>query len=140
MQINIPSFYAKLVRGLPALTAFALISFSLLGLAPTTLAQTSLALSNNYFVTGDYVVGGVGLRGLAQFNPQTGTYLAGGTIRIPDPNTVPAFGVPQGASCRFFFRASLAGRQPFAYMRFLSAAMLNYGLCRLVAQLVRAPP
>src|SRR5215469_5835751 len=61
------------------------------------LGQNQLTLSNNYFVTGDYVVGGVGLRGAGQIDPGTGTLLATGTINIPDPNTVPAFGVPQGA-------------------------------------------
>jgi uncharacterized membrane protein YgcG len=69
--------------------------FTLLLLALTfALAQPAsaqLALSNNYFVTGDYVVGGVGLRGLGVNGVATGT------INVPDKNSVPATGVPAGA-------------------------------------------
>src|SRR5215831_5599805 len=58
-----------------------------------------LCLSNNYFVTGDYVVGSVGLRGLG--TPTTignnTINLATGTIQIPDPNSIPTTGVPAGA-------------------------------------------
>jgi hypothetical protein len=58
--------------------------------------QTPLCLSNNYFVTGDYVVGGVGLRGMGVNG------LATGTISIPDTvqaqaTGVPSKGVPAGA-------------------------------------------
>jgi len=52
-----------------------------LGFAAAGMAQTSstpLTFSNNYFVTGDYVVGGVGLRGLGVNGYATGT------ITIPD--------------------------------------------------------
>jgi hypothetical protein len=42
-------------------------------------ASAQLTLSNNYFVTGDYVVGGVGLRGLGDASG-----FAKGTINIPD--------------------------------------------------------
>jgi hypothetical protein len=71
----------------------------LLGLAQTAFAQTGtnpLNLFQNYFVTGDYVVGGVGLRG-------TGVNgFAKGTITIPDPvqasaTGAPSPGVPAGA-------------------------------------------
>src|SRR5882672_11340151 len=34
------------------------------GFAQTAFAQSTLTLSSNHFVTGNYVVGGVGLRGL----------------------------------------------------------------------------
>jgi hypothetical protein len=51
-----------------------------------------LCLSNNYFVTGDYVVGGVGLRGLGGTNG-----LATGTINIPDKVQPNATSVPAGA-------------------------------------------
>ena len=54
-------------------------------------AGQSLQPFKNYFVTGDYVVGGVGLRGLGD-----GTGFATGTITIPDPKT-PAMSVPDGA-------------------------------------------
>lgn len=46
---------------------------------------------NNFFVTGDYVVGGVALRGAGVNGYATGT------ISIPDANSVPATGVPPGA-------------------------------------------
>src|SRR6266851_134209 len=65
------------------------------GFAQTGLAQTTnlLTPSNNYFVTGDYVVGGVGLRGLGD-----GTGFTKPTpITIPDKNSVGATGVPAGA-------------------------------------------
>src|SRR5262249_9947004 len=64
-------------------------------LAQPVFAQSgsdSLAFFKNYFVTGDYVVGGVGLRGLGDL-----TGFATGTISIPDQNSVPAAGVPDGA-------------------------------------------
>jgi hypothetical protein len=54
-------------------------------------AQDPLKLFQNYFITGDYVVGGVGLRGLGVNG------MATGTIRIPDANSVPSTGVPGGA-------------------------------------------
>ena len=41
--------------------------------------STPLVIANNYFVTGDYVVGGVGLRGLGD-----STGLASGKITIPE--------------------------------------------------------
>src|SRR5215472_3603662 len=58
--------------------------------------NTPLCLSNNYFVTGDYVVGGVGLRG------QGVNGFATGTISIPDAVQSQATGVassrvPDGA-------------------------------------------
>ncbi len=70
---------------------------------------------NNYFVTGDYVVGGVGLRGLGVNG------FATGTISIPDANSVPATGVPAGADIVAAFLywqtvesgQTLAGQQGF---------------------------
>src|SRR5712691_4609492 len=63
------------------------------GFAQTAVAQTTnlLTPSNNYFVTGDYVVG-VGLRGLGD-----ATGFAKGTIAIPDPLQPNAGAVPAGA-------------------------------------------
>jgi len=49
-----------------------------------------LILTNNYFVTGDYVVGGW-VKGSSNGS------LATGTLTIPDANSVPATGVPPGA-------------------------------------------
>ncbi len=73
---------------------FTLASVVALLLLPATAAlaqSTPLTLFKNYFVTGDYVVGGVGLRGLGVNG------LATGTITIPDANSVPSTGVPPGA-------------------------------------------
>jgi hypothetical protein len=70
------------------------------GFAQTASAQTTppLNLFNNYFITGDYVVGGVGLRGAGD-----STGFAHGTISIPDSvqaqaTGVPSPGVPAGAN------------------------------------------
>jgi hypothetical protein len=79
-------------------SAVALGLLVLFGSAPNGFAQTPLplGLSNNYMVTGDYVVGGVGLRGLGD-----GSGFATGTINIPDPaayaTNVPLQQVPVGA-------------------------------------------
>jgi hypothetical protein len=64
------------------------------GTAHSARAQNSnqLTLSNNFFVTGDYVVGGVGLRGLGN-----ATGFATGTINVPDNMQPNAAGVPAGA-------------------------------------------
>jgi hypothetical protein len=73
--------------------AVALGLMSVLALAQTAMAQTDpLNFGNNFFVTGDYVVAGVGLRGLGN-----GSGFATGTITMPDANTVPSTGVPAGA-------------------------------------------
>src|SRR5690348_7389286 len=77
-----------------------LMLLSIFVFAPPAMAQnaaaqacpTPLCLSNNYFVTGDYVVGGVGLRGLGGANG-----LATGTINIPDKVQPNATSVPAGA-------------------------------------------
>ena len=66
--------------------------FSLILLAvlvPQLQAQTPLQAFKDYFVTGDYAVGSVGLRGLGGASG-----LATGTIRIPD-NTVGTTGTAQ---------------------------------------------
>jgi hypothetical protein len=74
-----------------AAVAFGLMS--VLAFTQTARAQTNpLNFGNNYFVTGDYVVAGVGLSGL----PQSGGF-ATGYIHMPDGNTVPDTGVPAGA-------------------------------------------
>jgi hypothetical protein len=84
------------VRRLFKITA-ALLLFALtfaLALAEPASAQTTdqLTLSNNFFVTGDYVVGGVGLRGLGDVSG-----FAKGTITIPDPAQPNSTSVPPGA-------------------------------------------
>jgi hypothetical protein len=82
-------------RLMRAAAVFAAGMLLALGFAPTGLAQTFATpptLFNNYFVTGDYAVGGVGLRGLGD-----ATGYATGTIAIPDPNYSNSTGVPAGA-------------------------------------------
>jgi hypothetical protein len=65
----------------------------ILGFAQSGFAQQTppLNFENNYFVTGDYVVAGVGLRGLGVNGFATQQFT------MPDANSVPATGVPQGA-------------------------------------------
>src|SRR5690348_11472292 len=55
-------------------------------------ATPPLNFGENYFVTGDYVVAGVGLRG---FGGKNG--LATKNITMPDETSVPSTGVPAGA-------------------------------------------
>ncbi|PYX39123.1 MAG: hypothetical protein DMG81_10095, partial [Acidobacteria bacterium] len=68
---------------------FLIIGFLHLGLAQS--GTTPLTISNNYFVTGDYVVAGVGLRGLGVNGYATKQFT------MPDANSVPSTGVPAGA-------------------------------------------
>ena len=65
----------------------------MIGFGQPGFAQTNQPLNfeNNYFVTGDYVVSGVGLRGLGVNG------LAKQQFTMPDANSVPATGVPTGA-------------------------------------------
>lgn len=65
----------------------------MIGLGQTGFAQATppLNFSNNYFATGDYVVAGVGLRGLGVNGVATKQFT------MPDANSVPSTGVPQGA-------------------------------------------
>ncbi|MBZ5527089.1 MAG: hypothetical protein LAN71_04190 [Acidobacteriia bacterium] len=103
-----------------------------LGFAPTALAQTSATpptLFNNYFVTGDYAVGGVGLRGSGD-----ATGYAMGYITIPDPNYSNSTGVPAGADIVGAFlywqtvessQTSFAGQQ--GYFRALVAGTPSAG-------------
>src|SRR5215470_7240854 len=79
----------RMLRWFPALLILCALLTPLVATAQN--ATNQLNLSNNFFVTGDYVVGGVGLRGIGVNG------LAAGTIRIPDANSVPATGVPAGA-------------------------------------------
>src|SRR5262249_39081274 len=84
-------FSTKLLKKLAASVLLALVSL----LTPPVFAQSgsdALTFFKNYFVTGDYVVGGVGLRGRGD-----ATGYATGTISIPDQNSIPAGGVPTGA-------------------------------------------
>jgi len=104
MQIVTPAQSANSRRGRSIAMAAMLGMLSVFVFAQSAAAQnganqacqTPLCLSNNYFVTGDYVVGGVGLRGMGVNG------LATGTISIPDTvqaraTGVPSKGVPAGA-------------------------------------------
>jgi len=79
----------------------------LVGFAQPSLAQNQLALVNNYFVTGDYVVGGVGLRGSGVNGVATGQ------IQIPDPAQPNSAAVPPGADivAAFLYWETVEGNQ-----------------------------
>src|SRR6266571_2662789 len=105
MQTTIPtlgtiSWGRRLMLATAALGLLLVLGFAQPALAQTAPAQTTspLNLFNNYFITGDYVVGGVGLRGAGD-----STGIAHGTISIPDSvqaqaTGVPSPGVPAGAN------------------------------------------
>src|SRR6266581_876456 len=105
MQTTIPtlgtiSWGRRLMLATAALGLLLVLGFAQPALAQTAPAQTTspLNLFNNYFITGDYVVGGVGLRGAGD-----STGIAHGTISIPDSvqaqaTGLPSPGVPAGAN------------------------------------------
>src|SRR6266446_7351844 len=105
MQNTIPtlgtiSWGRRLMAATAALGLLLVLGFAQPAPAQTASAQTTppLNLFNNYFITGDYVVGGVGLRGAGD-----STGIAHGTISIPDSvqaqaTGVPSPGVPAGAN------------------------------------------
>src|SRR5215471_15096868 len=70
-----------------------LVFFLLIGFGQPGFSQTTppLNFENNYFVTGDYVVSGVGLRGLGVNGFATKQF------KMPDANSIPSTGVPPGA-------------------------------------------
>ena len=80
-------------RHLLSAVLLALICLFMGGVAQTGFAQATppLSFENNYFVTGDYVVAGVGLRGLGVNGFATKQFT------MPDANSVPSTGVPAGA-------------------------------------------
>jgi hypothetical protein len=95
MQSAIPTIETSYWRRRLMGVAVALGLMSVLALAQAALAQTTsspLGFRNNYFVTGNYVVAGVGLRGLGD-----SAGYANGRITMPDANSVPPTGVPAGA-------------------------------------------
>src|SRR5713226_6959384 len=101
MQTTVQTLRTFLLAGRPARATIALGLLLILGLAQSGLAQTSnpLNFSKNYILSGgDYVVGGVGLRGLGD-----ATGFATGRISIPDTVQAAATGktspgVPDGAN------------------------------------------
>ena len=85
----------------------------LMAFMPTAFAQATppLNFENNYFVTGDYVVAGVGLRGLGVNGFATKQFT------MPDANSVPSTGVPSGADivAAFLYWGEVESSQtPFA--------------------------
>lgn len=79
-------------RRMHAMVALALLF--VFGFAQTASAQNAtnqLNFGENYFVTGDYVVAGVGLRGLGVNGFATRQFT------MPDGNSVPSTGVPTGS-------------------------------------------
>jgi X-X-X-Leu-X-X-Gly heptad repeat protein len=90
------------------LTFLLLMGFSQPGFSQTT---PPLNFENNYFVTGDYVVAGVGLRGLGANGFATKQFT------MPDANSVPSTGVPSGADivAAFLYWGEVESSQtPFA--------------------------
>src|SRR5262245_16610015 len=57
----------------------------MLVVVPVYATDNPLRLFKNYFVTGDYVSKGVGLRGQGKLDPVTRQYLAAGTINVSVP-------------------------------------------------------
>src|SRR5216683_6850582 len=101
MQTTVQTLRTFLLAGRPARATIALGLMLILGLAQSGLAQTSnpLSFSKNYILSGgNYVVGGVGLRGAGD-----ATGFATGRISIPDTVQAAATGktspgVPDGAN------------------------------------------
>jgi X-X-X-Leu-X-X-Gly heptad repeat protein len=93
MRITVQTLRTLLLSCRPARATITLGLLLILGFAPSGFTQQTAPLNfeNNYFVTGDYVVAGVGLRGLGVNGFATQQFT------MPDANSVPATGVPQGA-------------------------------------------
>ena len=94
----------KVTSSLSGLVLLLVIGFRQPGFAQ---ANPALNFENNYFVTGDYVVSGVGLRGLGVNG------LAKQQFTMPDANSVPATGVPPGADivAAFLYWETVEGSQ-----------------------------
>ena len=94
----------KVILALCAFAFLLLTGFRNRGFAQTT---SPLNFENNYFVTGDYVVAGVGLRGLGVNG------LATKQFSMPDANSVPSTGVPAGADivAAFLYWATVESSQ-----------------------------
>ena len=93
MRTTVQTLCTRLLACGPARATITLGLLLILALAQSGFAQQTSPLNfeNNYFVTGDYVVAGVGLRGLGVNGFATRQFT------MPDANSVPATGVPQGA-------------------------------------------
>lgn len=83
--------HVRVLCSLLTLVLFFLMLPQMQGQTPTPIPTTPLRLFKNYFVTGGYVVGSVGLRGKGD---ATG-YTTGQTITIPDQTVSPVTGTMQ---------------------------------------------
>jgi hypothetical protein len=118
-----------MARTTVVVSALALSLFAQSALASNPPSPPPLNFFNNYFVTGDYVVGGVALRGAGKNGYATGI------ITIPDGNPgVPAAGVPAGADIVAAFlywqtvessQTSFAGQQGFFNGYAITGAVLG---------------
>jgi X-X-X-Leu-X-X-Gly heptad repeat protein len=114
----------------------------MLGFAHSSLAQAPLNFENDYFVTGDYVVAGVGLRGLGVNGFATQQFT------MPDANSVPAKGVPQGADIVAAFlywetvegsQSAFAGQNGFFRAVFAGGPATGYPIAGIVLGNPNAP-
>src|ERR1700686_3117879 len=92
MRTTVQTLRTLLMACGPAGATITLGLLLILGFAQSGVAQqtTPLNFENNYFVTGDYVVAGVGLRGLGVNG------FATQQLTMPEANSVLARGVPKG--------------------------------------------
>src|SRR5262249_7429796 len=121
------------------------IVFLVIGFAEGTFAQNGtnpLNFSNNYFVTGDYVVAGVGLPGLWVDGYATEK------ISMPDANFMPAEGVPTGADIVAAFlywetvessQSAFAGQNGFFRPVFQSGPATGYPITGVILGNPNAP-
>src|SRR6516225_1003223 len=105
-------------------------------------ATPPLSFENNYFVTGDYVVAGVGLRGLGVNGFATKQFT------MPDANSVPSTGVPPGADIVSGFllwktvegsNTSYAGQNGFFRAVFAGGPATGYPITGIVLGNPNAP-
>src|SRR5215469_7804496 len=117
---------------------------TMIGLRQPGFAQTTppLNFENNYFVTGDYVVAGVGLRGLGVNGFATKQFT------MPDANSVPSTGVPAGADIVAAFlywetvessQSTFAGQNGFFRPVFAGGPAAGYAITGVVLGNPNAP-
>ena len=72
------------------------LTFTLMLTCPSVAAADALRLFKNYFVTGDYVTGGIGLRGMGVPDPATQAIIGGPNLKYAK-GTIRLSGVPANA-------------------------------------------
>jgi len=136
---RVRSAVRKIPLSLCRLAFFFLMEFAQPGFAQTT---PPLNFENNYFVTGDYVVAGVGLRGLGVNGFATKQFT------MPDANSVPSKGVPSGADIVAAFlywgavessQTAFAGQNGFFRPVFLGGPSKGYPITGVVLGNPNAP-